>query len=76
MELARIILVLKFISFSCVTYVISARYLNKIEWRLQVSSKVVESRVQEYAELVGIREHICSTFGIERIVATSTNSIS
>ena len=37
-----------------VTYIISARGLDTIEWCLQVSSKVVESRLQEHAELIGI----------------------
>jgi hypothetical protein len=58
------------------TYIISSRNLDEIEWGLQISSEVIESRVQEYAELIGIREHVCSTFCIERFFTASVDCMS
>jgi hypothetical protein len=58
------------------TYIISSRNLDEIEWGLQIPSKVIESRVQEHAELIGVREHVCSPFGIECIITTSSDCMS
>ena len=58
------------------TYIISPRNLDEIEWGLQISSEVIESRVQEYAELIRFREHICSAFCTERIVGANADCMS